>query len=97
PPIQVKLGNKRYTPAIGIGTAWVILKVPDGPNKRTLVQHALHVPGLEGSLLSVARLTTDKFQVLFHGSRCKIIDPKGNVAATAHKIGNTYYLNMERI
>lgn len=64
-------------------------------NKEIRVKNVLFIPELDGSLLSVRRLTDTGFEVKFDGNGCKI-SKNGEIHATGYLNNNLFVLNHKK-
>lgn len=93
-PRKVWLGDCRTIPALGEGMV-ILESTEKGHSQQTIIQGVLHVPDLDGSLISVSHLTRRKNKVLFEDNDCKILDVSGRKIGSAHLKDGLYILDMK--
>lgn len=93
--IDIRLADGESREACGIGMGK--LKCLNDKNQivEVKVTDVLYVPSLEGSLLSVKRLTEKGLQVKFEDNKCRIIKGR-KVIAVADESSNLYKLRMSQ-
>jgi hypothetical protein len=80
-PIQkINTANAQSTDAIRRGDVVMSLLNRTGTT-RVMLLDALHAPGVATTLISVSRLNSAKFQMIFGGGMCQIITPNKVVIA----------------
>lgn len=87
PPRNVHLGDDSVVQAIGMGCI-VVEVLERGRLKKVTMKDVLHVPKLQANLLSVSKLVSSGFKVLFNVEGCTLKAPNGNVLAKAPREGN---------
>jgi hypothetical protein len=91
--IDIKLADKRVTPAVGIGVMTIHTRV-NGQVQTIPVTNTLHVPGLNKTLLSVSWLSDHGYKLIFDETVCQIM--KDDIlVALARKQNGLYYLRNE--
>ena len=92
PPQKVWLGDDRYILAVGEGR--IALNMDLG--NRTvpaIVQKVLHVPDIQGNLLSVSALIRNGLHVSFEPNGCQILNQNSQLVGMAHMEGDLYILH----
>ena len=94
PPQKVWLGDDHYILAIGEGRVALSMDL-GGHQLPAIVQKVLHVPEIQGNLLSVSSLTHNGLQVTFDPDNCCIYNRSGQLVGMAHAEGNLYILHAK--
>jgi hypothetical protein len=95
PPRRVWMGNNQYIEAIGIGTIRAVLDVGNGKSAKAVFTKVLHVPELNGNLLSVPELTLSGLSTLFRSNLCIISNKNGKTVSLAKKSTGLYILDVK--
>ena len=95
PPRRVWMGNNQYIEAIGIGTIGVTLDIGGGKSAEAVFTKVLHVPELNGNLLSVPELTFGGLSTLFRSDLCVISNKNGKTVGRAKKSSGLYILDVK--
>ena len=91
---EIQVGDGYKVKACGKGNIRLKVEVSEGMNKNCMLYGVLYVPDLSYNLVSVAKAVKAGMLVLFEGNKCKVVNNKSIVIATATKIGNLFYLNI---
>lgn len=96
-PEKVKLGDGRLVEATHSGTVILMMKLPDGVNKRCKLSNVLFVPELCYNLLSISKATKFGYDLLFSGNNCKIFNRKNKLICVCSKINDLYFVQYNNI
>lgn len=96
-PQQVALGDGHELEAVGRGTVYLTLNLPEGKTCRRKLRDVLCVPRLAYNLVSVSKVTDTGKTTKFDDTRCRIIGQGGTLLAVATKVGSLYYLDCQEI
>ena len=91
---EIQVGDGYKVKACGKGNIRLKVEVSEGMNNNCMLYGVLYVPDLSYNLVSVAKAVKAGMLVLFEGNKCKVVNNKSIVIATATKIGNLFYLNI---
>jgi Reverse transcriptase (RNA-dependent DNA polymerase)/Pol polyprotein, beta-barrel domain/gag-polypeptide of LTR copia-type/GAG-pre-integrase domain len=94
PPRRVWLGDHRYIEAVGEGRIMVEMAVGNGRTISGVFQSVLHVPDLNGNLLSVRQLGRSGCSTQFTANECIIRNSENEVVGLAPIDGNLYTLQV---
>lgn len=67
----------------------------NGSSQLLPINEVLHVPGLATNLLSVSRIVSKGFTVVFDVTGCQILDSDGKLFATGQHVNNMFKLNAK--
>ena len=91
PAYNIYLADRNSIMAMGIGTIIMNMDI-NGKESITRMDEVLYVPNLHGNLLSVSRLVSRGYIVIFDSSGCRIMNSDEKIAAVAIKEKNLYHL-----
>jgi hypothetical protein len=94
PPRRVWLGDHRYIEAVGEGLIMAEMDVGTEKPIRVGFRSVLHVPDLNGNLLSVRQLCHSGYSTQFTANECTIRNSKNEVVGRAPIDGNLYTLQV---
>jgi hypothetical protein len=84
----IRIADGKSVRSTGVGNGKIFVLSADGRKVELQINNVLYVPGLSGSLLSVAVLVKLGYQVNFGGTSCKILcGDKAVVIADVNKVG----------
>lgn len=92
--VDVTLADGTKTKSCGIGSGNVIGIDGNGKRIKITLERVLHVPTLEGGLISVRKLAEKGFTVVFKVNDCEIRDSEDNVIAVGEMAGSQYKLKI---
>ncbi|GBE88168.1 Retrovirus-related Pol polyprotein from transposon TNT 1-94 [Sparassis crispa] len=93
-PKRVYLGDERFILAVGIGQVTLHAAVDHGSTNTGIVQEVLHVPDLNGNLLSVSQFDRNSYDVRFADDTCHISNAQGRLSAIGYMRRNLYVLDV---
>ena len=89
PPKPITAADKRFFQAIGKGD--LRIKIPNGSDATTiLLKDVLHCPDMGVTLVSIGKIATAGYKVIFRGLACKIYDTKDKVIGQIHARNGLY-------
>ncbi|GBE82734.1 hypothetical protein SCP_0411190 [Sparassis crispa] len=91
---RVYLGDERFILAIGISQVTLRAAVDHGSTNTGIVQEVLHVPDLNGNLLSVSQFDRNSYDVRFADGTCRISNAQGRLSAIGYMQRNLYVLDV---
>ena len=92
-PTQVKVANKDFTPAIGIGTIELQAKIGQ-QSRRLTIMNVLHRPKIDTNLLSTTVIMDKGFDISMKDGQVKIFKDD-NLILTTIWDGNMFRLNLD--
>lgn len=90
---SVNLASHASTRIEGEGTVKLIAS--GGANNTTVSLEALNVPDLRTNLISVSKIVSKGYQVIFDRNSASIVDNEGKVKLTAERRNGLYYINEQ--
>ena len=96
-PQQVALGDGHELEAVGRGTVYLTLNLPEGKTCQRKLRDVLYVPRLAYNLVSVSKVADTGKTTKFDDARCRIVGQGGTLLAMATKVGSLYYLDCQGI
>ena len=96
-PKQVALGDGRELEAVGQGTVYLSMNLPEGKTCQRKLRDVLYVPRLSYNLLSVSKAADTGKTTEFDNVHCRIIGEGGKLLAMGTKVGCLYYLDYQKI
>jgi hypothetical protein len=85
--LNVRVGDNRFIPVIGIGTVKVIAPTGNGTTRGITLINVHHAPALAVNLLSVGGMTARGNTVMFRPNNgCMVLDKAGKVLAVTRKV-----------
>ena len=88
-PVNVKLADKSFIPAVGKGSVRIVLVDENGQKVPVLLKNVLYVPKLKKKLVSVSMFDDNGATVIFKNGTCVII-AGGKRFVFGEKVGKLY-------
>ena len=94
-PQEVTLGDGSSLEGLAEGTVKFDAILPSGNTQKCSFENALFVPKLSYSLLSVSKASECGKTMKVNKSGCQILNQRGEIVASATRVGNLYYLSIK--
>ena len=93
-PKSITVADKCYFQAIGKGNSHI--KLPNSPAKTTiLLKDVLHCPDMGLTLVSIGKITSASYKVIFWGPICKIFDSRDKVIGLINVKNGLYHVDYD--
>ncbi|GBE80246.1 hypothetical protein SCP_0214570 [Sparassis crispa] len=93
-PKHIYLRDEHFILAVGIDQVTLHAAVDHGSMNTDIVQEVLHVPDLNGNLLSVSQFDHNSYDVQFMDGTCHISNAQGQISTIGYMRRNLYILNV---